>query len=133
MVKAGLPAHIALFSSKDSVPDPQREAIPTLTTKGLVEVPAGWLSCLWPSLAGPKSLKEEPGKQEQKLSRRSPVPHAGAEHSPRGPAGWGPPPSHSGRKSLAFLKSAKEGVEQSQRTPGRSVASLAPPTGPKGN
>lgn len=29
-------------------------------TKGLVEVPAGWLSCLWPNLAGPKSLKEEP-------------------------------------------------------------------------
>lgn len=74
MAKAGLheggaqlPAHIVLFSSKDSVPDPQREAIPALTMKGLVEVLAGWLSCLCPSLADPKSLKEEPGKQEQKL------------------------------------------------------------------
>lgn len=29
-------------------------------TKGLVEIPAGWLSGLWPSLAEPKSPKEEP-------------------------------------------------------------------------
>lgn len=28
--------------------------------KGLVDVPAGWLSGLCPSLADPKSLKEEP-------------------------------------------------------------------------
>lgn len=28
--------------------------------KGLVDVPDGWLSCLCPSLADPKSLKEEP-------------------------------------------------------------------------
>lgn len=69
LAKAGFLSHTALFQ-KDSVPGPQREAILyteavlALTMKGLVDVPDGWLSCLCPSLADPKSLKEEPGKQE---------------------------------------------------------------------
>lgn len=47
--------------------------------KGLVEMPAGWLSGLCPSLADPKSLKEEPGKQERTLSCHEPVRHAGPD------------------------------------------------------
>ena len=57
-------------SMKGPVPHPGWHRTGTLTMKGLVEIPAGWLRGLCPSLAGPRSPKEEPGRQEEKLSCR---------------------------------------------------------------